>query len=164
MNPEVILILLALLPALTGCSKEGQNVRRDIPTVLYIVRKGLQTGSLSADEDTSELTFTVYKAGYNEKSVETILTVNEYALDRFNENNGTNFLQLPSQYFSLDTGMIKLDNYTYSKQVKVTFDAEAIITNLRDGKRYAAPISLGHISDGTVNIEKYYVIIYVRVP
>ncbi len=153
-----IYFLLGLL-LFTAC-EDGRQVDMDIDSVVYILNSGLQSVTL----DNSNLTYDLwlYKGGYNDDQLTVMLTIDEQALNTYNEENGTSYVLMPSSCYSFKSTTITLGksgDLDYSDYTTVTFSN---LSDLSSGNSYVLPVSISCDNSDLINEDKSTVLLKIN--
>lgn len=146
----------------TSCN-DGREVNLTIPTRVYLVQAGLKTVDFPESGE-PQAGITVYKGGYNDEGVTVRLGVSEYALDRYNEENGTGYRMLPETYCTPATWSVELGAKRWKEEVLIAFRGADMLAELPSGSEWVLPVAITGITSGLANADKSAVLLLVRIP
>lgn len=147
-----ILFLLSIIPFISGCATDGEQVNVAVKPTIYIVKSGLQRMALNDVEDGYQLW--IYKGGYDAQKATVTIHIDEEALDTYNEENQTDFRLLPSFFYEMESSLT-LDNEHRTNYVNIKLSS--LPQGVGDG--YILPLSISSSNPEWINDDKKTVLL-----
>lgn len=162
---KIFLGAAAAVLLVSSCSK-SQNIlyENDVDSKVYFPvaeRNPLITVSQEDLDENGCYQLCIYNAGNNSGSIQADIVVDEYALDVYNIEAGTDYEQMPADYWSLLQSTVTLDtgenNQVY---VPVKLDIAGFKAAGLSADDYILPLSLQ--AESTLNVSFDYKSVYIK--
>ena len=137
-----IISLVILISSMFIVSCEDDRLDNMVDDKVYVLKSGLNQIEI---EKQGSYTYSLYviKSGTGRQEADIQLSINETVLDSYNQQNETEYVLLPSQYYKLTTDNKHISKEEYKIPFDIILDTEAI-SDLQNNSEieYALPLEL----------------------
>ena len=161
-----MIAFIAPILLLPSCRDTTKDYLDEYNTILYIKNSGVQQAVLYRTGFDNRYKVTVIKAGYlsSAKTSVTAVVMDAGSLAIYNDENNTNYTEIPSDCYSLGNMSLNFGSNDLYKHVEIMFKTDNIEA-LPAGFDYVLPLELVNSPD-SINVRDKYVLLspVVRTP
>lgn len=159
MKKYIMFILMGVAAMLYSCGNmDDCGVDVTIGTSAYIVNNGLQEVSLSGLKNSAYQVY-VYKSGYNGDKIKLDLAVADSLITQYNAKNSTAYTLMPSQYYTVGSDGVFLNNNHYRDSIPVTLSS-SLVSDTHYGT-YLLPLVLTATTAKSLSVSYKSILIHV---
>lgn len=136
---KYIFYIIAMIALLESC--EDNRLDNMDSDKIYLVKSGLQQATVY-NFGTCDYGVSVYKSGYGTEEANLEFTITPALLAEYNLTNGTNYLELPSNCYSVESNQITVSPKTLSANFDIAFNTTEILKLQDAGAGYVLPLQM----------------------